>query len=108
MFLLENNLTIDTNVTLSPIQNEIHYLPPCNRNAGSVEEVYKVYDLLSAEIMDSLDVMVSNVMKDDVIQLAQDSRYVIRIEAYNCYFVKIHVLNFNKFITDYHSFSSKY
>lgn len=72
--VIENNLTINTNVTLSPIQNEIHYLPPCNRNADSIEEVYKVYDLLSAEIMDSLDGMVSNIMKNDVFQLAQDSR----------------------------------
>lgn len=51
------------------------YLPPRNEDAISVGEVYKVYDLISPDILASLDKIAEDIMNSDVLKLAVDDRW---------------------------------
>lgn len=52
-------------------------LPPCNRAAESVEGVYDVRELMSSELLDSLEYLARGVMAYSEKELSEDTRYKI-------------------------------
>ncbi|XKL69319.1 hypothetical protein PGB90_007088 [Kerria lacca] len=69
----KNNLIVDTEVNLNPTI-AVTYLPPCNRNANIVQDIYKIDDLISEEIMQSLEEYACGIMQTDILKIAADSK----------------------------------
>lgn len=60
-------------------------LPPCDRNANSIEEVYKVNDLISLEILNTLENIAQDILQMNVSELSEDKRYIIKTEIFVCF-----------------------
>ena len=57
------------------VTTNVSVLPPCNRNAESVEGVYDIRKLMSADLLDHLDSVARQVINTDVEELSKDTRY---------------------------------
>ncbi len=69
-----NDFVIDSTIIASP-ESTVTYLPPCNWDAKLINEVYKIEDLVSTEILNELDGFAEEIMRaNDVSQFATDSR----------------------------------
>lgn len=76
----DDNSTIESTASSSPVSS-IDYLPPCDRSATDIKQAYKIYDLVSKDVLDSLDTIAKEVSEMDLISLVTDSRCELLITS---------------------------
>lgn len=69
----DNQSTTESPASSSPGPG-IDYLPPCDRSTNDITQAYKMNDLVSPDILDSLHSIAEEVLNMDLILLASDSR----------------------------------
>ncbi|KAM7249090.1 hypothetical protein ACFE04_019750 [Oxalis oulophora] len=79
-----NQSTTESPVSSSPGPG-IDYLPPCDRSTNDITQAYKMNDLVSPDILDSLHSIAEEVLNMDLILLASDSSAEVhRHHEVNC------------------------
>lgn len=79
---LDNELVVKENdETVSTVQET--FLPPCHRTATSIEEVYKIDELISTDLLNSLEDFSMEILQRDTAALSKDKRYFLIVDCYN-------------------------
>ena len=70
----DKELVLEKPADVTSVNEEGPYLPPRDKHASSIEQVYKIHDLISPDILRSLEVIAEEILQSDILKLATDDR----------------------------------